>query len=86
MHTSLASSVDTQTPYQTKICFNVSCKTEFKEVVAVVGSIEELGNWDVQKALQMTTNEQLYPQWEGEIVIQNGQQIEYKYIKCKQTQ
>ena len=69
------------TPNEAKIARGVDANCCCRGV-AVVGSIEELGNWDVQKALHMTTNESLYPQWEGEIIIQNGQQIEYKYIKC----
>lgn len=63
----------------------MKCETEFEEVLAVVGSIEELGLWDVQKALKLRTNEVLYPEWKTEMIVRSGPTIEYKYIKCKTT-
>ena len=60
-------------------------KTNFGENIYIVGSGKELGNWDVQKSVELTTNEKSYPKWESEFIHfdENSKNLEYKYIKRK---
>lgn len=45
--------------------------------IGVVGNIEELGNWDAGKALMLGNEE--HPLWTGEVALNSGLSIEYKY-------
>ena len=60
-------------------------KTQFGENIYIVGSGKELGNWDVQKSLELSTNAKSYPKWESEFIHfdENSKNLEYKYIKRK---
>ena len=63
-----------------KIIFQVSCKTELGEDLAVIGSINELGNWNKKKALKMKWNKGNI--WSGTLFFNYGQikDFEYKFI------
>lgn len=65
----------------TNIKFSVKCDTQFKECVAIAGSIPQLGSWNVSKALKMSTNSSLYPTWFTEINVLKDSKIEYKFVK-----
>ena len=60
-------------------------KTKFGENIYIVGSEKELGNWNIQKSVELTTNEKSYPKWESEFIHfdENSKNLEYKYIKRK---
>ena len=58
----------------------MNCKTEIGEELAVIGSINELGNWDQKKALKMKWKERYI--WSGTLFFKNDQikDFEYKFI------
>ena len=58
----------------------MNCKTEIGEELAVIGSINELGNWDQKKALKMKWKERNI--WSGTLFFKNDQikDFEYKFI------
>jgi 4-alpha-glucanotransferase len=62
-----------------KIRFNVQCPTSWGEVVCVVGSIPELGNWDPEKGIVLTCEN--YPEWTAELELNYDKlcPIEYKF-------
>ena len=65
------------------IQFNVKATTKLGDEIYIIGSINELGNWDDNKKIKLNTNEYLYPIWETDIIQinQNYSKIEYKYKK-----
>lgn len=56
--------------------------TKLGESIKICGSIEELGNWIPEKAVSLSTNHLLYPEWElkDEIIAFKGMYFEYKYL------
>ncbi len=81
-------------------CFNVSrveYRTDLKEIeivcdkgttnwgqsVYVVGNTPRLGNWDPAKAIKLDPI--FYPQWIGNVVVENNTAIEWKCIKRSET-
>ena len=60
-------------------------KTEPGENIYIVGDVGELGNWDVNKSIRLTTNKEKFPKWESDIIQFNAKYInfQYKYIKRK---
>lgn len=67
----------------TDVTFNFSCKTQFGEQVALVGSIALLGHWDAQRAIYLTTTAESYPNWSIKIDLPRDKIIEYKYLIVK---
>ena len=64
-----------------KIIFNIKHATEMGKEVAVIGSINELGNWEQKKALKMNWNENNIWKVNLEIDCDNNiKNFEYKYI------
>ncbi len=64
--------------------FQVTAHTQMGESIAIVGSIPQLGQWDVSKSLPLHTDSHTYPLWWVEVDIPgNGQKVEYKYLKKK---
>ena len=65
------------------IQFNVKATTKLGDEIYIIGSINELGNWDDNKKIKLNTNEYLYPTWETDFIHfnQNYSKIEYKYKK-----
>lgn len=68
--------------------FQVNAHTQPGEFIGIVGSIPELGEWDVSKCVRMNTNSERYPLWwaDIDIPVDNvetfcSQAIEYKYIR-----
>ncbi|MCP2730205.1 DUF1796 family putative cysteine peptidase [Limnofasciculus baicalensis] len=66
--------------------FQVIAQTKAGYSIGIVGSTPELGLWDFNKAVRLTTNSAGYPLWWADIKIpsssvpQDRQTIEYKYI------
>lgn len=46
-----------------RILFNVTAKTNYLQDVRLVGNIPELGNWDPEKGLKLSTTPHKYPHW-----------------------
>ena len=69
-------------PNHATIIFKCNFKTEFGQVLHIVGNIEELGFWDPSKSIPMSTDESKYPIWEStqEITGPIGMEIYYKYL------
>jgi len=69
-------------PNHATLIFKCKYKTEFGQILRIVGNIEELGSWEPSKSLTMTTNDSLYPIWEStqEITGPVGMEIYYKYV------
>lgn len=67
--------------------FQVKAPTQDGEMIGIVGSIPQLGLWDVKKYLPLNTSGDRYPIWSIEIAIDplilaNSQErIEYKYVR-----
>ena len=62
--------------------FQVECKeTRPGEEVYIVGSSNELGNWNVNNSQKLSTDSSKFPLWESHpILFQSKFQLEYKYI------
>ena len=65
-----------------KISFKCKYHTNFGSSLYVVGNVESLGNWNVEKALELSTTEETYPVWEKKdaFYCPLGTEITYKYI------
>ena len=63
-----------------KINFQIKYDTKFGEDLAVIGSIKELGNWKIDRALKMGWNENNI--WKGTLYLdrKNIFEFEYKFI------
>ena len=62
-----------------------NAETEYGQSVFIVGNIEELGNWNPDKAVgtffNSTGSIATYPTWFFDVSVPAGTRIEYKYIK-----
>ncbi|MDA2813932.1 alpha-amylase family glycosyl hydrolase [Nocardiopsis sp. RSe5-2] len=56
-------------------------ETDYGQTVYVAGSIDELGGWDPDGALELATGESVYPVWQGTVGLPPGAEFEFKYIK-----
>ncbi|AOR23387.1 phospholipase D-like domain-containing protein [Clostridium taeniosporum] len=66
---------------QTKLSFSVfNNNTKFGEKLYVVGNIPQLGNWDINNALEL--NGENWPNWKStnSITLPSGMNFEYKYV------
>ena len=74
--------INTINPLNASLSFRVKYKTEFGQLLYIIGNIEELGQWDPSKAKPMFTNNDLYPTWKlkKELNCPLGMDIYYKYI------
>ena len=63
-----------------KINFQIKYDTKFGEDLAVIGSIKELGNWQIDRALKMGWNDNNI--WKGSLYLdrKNIFEFEYKFI------
>ncbi|MGP4038428.1 alpha-amylase family glycosyl hydrolase [Gracilibacillus sp. D59] len=57
--------------------------TDYGSNVYIVGSTQELGNWDPDKAIGPFFNQVIYsyPKWYYDIAVPVNEQLEYKFIK-----
>ena len=70
-------------PNFAKLFFQVKYdNTTFGQLLYIIGSIEELGEWDTSKAIPMETRKGLYPIWtiKKPFTCQLGIEIDYKYL------
>lgn len=70
---------DMESPKQTiSYRFAREFTTNFGEAVYLSGNINQLGNWDPQRAIKMTCDR--YSYWNVEVIIPMETFIEYKYF------
>lgn len=50
-------------PFECKLFMHVIFETMPDQNIRIVGNLPQLGNWDPQKALQMSTLPNMYPKW-----------------------
>lgn len=64
------------------VTFHGSIRTKYGETIKIVGNVEELGNWDPDKADSLSPSEYTSqsPLWKIAIPFEAGRVIEYKYI------
>lgn len=69
-------------PNFAQVKFQCQYHTVFTEELKLVGNIEELGNWDINKSIAMKTDSSNYPLWEStiEFICPIGMTIEYKFL------
>ena len=53
-----------------EVYFKIKFFTQLSEHVKVLGSIPQLGCWDLSKALPLKTNPEQYPFWTSETPLQ----------------
>ena len=73
---------NTINPNIAKLSFRVKYETKYGQSLYIIGSIEELGEWDVSKAVPMATSKDIYPTWKitKEFTCPLGMEILYKYL------
>ena len=73
---------NTINPNIAKLSFRVKFETKYGQSLFIIGSIEELGEWDPSKAIPMATSKDIYPTWKitKEFTCPIGMEISYKYI------
>eukprot|EP00928_Gymnodinium_smaydae_P007552 TRINITY_DN12705_c0_g4_i2.p1 TRINITY_DN12705_c0_g4~~TRINITY_DN12705_c0_g4_i2.p1 ORF type:complete len:740 (-),score=162.38 TRINITY_DN12705_c0_g4_i2:21-2240(-) len=65
------------------ISFRVHCShTRPGLHVRIVGSCEAFGAWKPKRGVVLETCEKRYPYWVGDVVLEEDQLVEYKYIVC----
>lgn len=60
--------------------FEVRAETQLGDIVAVVGNVQQLGNWSPEHALRMTTDPGTYPVWRCDPLLLNEGEVEFKFI------
>lgn len=70
--------------------FKVSAHTTVGETIWLTGSNAELGEWDGDRMVELTTNSDSYPQWISETIetgsaYNQADTIEYKYVKLDKS-
>ena len=60
-----------------KINFQIKYDTKFGEDLAIIGSIKELGNWQIDKALKMGWND--HNIWKGTLYLDKNNILEFEY-------
>ncbi|MBW6410741.1 phospholipase D-like domain-containing protein [Clostridium weizhouense] len=66
---------------KTPILFHTNCSlTQPRDKVVIVGNVPELGEWKAENGLEMSTSDDLFPDWFVKADIKSGSKIEYKYV------
>jgi len=63
-----------------RVTLRTTAKTVWGSRLGVVGGTPELGHWDCNKALVLTTDPATYPVWTGTFSANWGEPIQYKYV------
>ncbi|CAI6331665.1 unnamed protein product [Periconia digitata] len=67
------------------VTFNVQTRTAPGQEIVVVGDVEALGSWNVERALKLEASRYRdadFPLWLGQLQgVQAGSRIEYKYVR-----
>jgi alpha-amylase len=66
--------------------FEERVQTSYGEAIFIAGSITQLGNWDVKKAIALSANQytSTNPLWTLTMELPVGTLFEYKFIKKRQ--
>ncbi|MBZ9691920.1 phospholipase D-like domain-containing protein [Clostridium sp. M14] len=68
------------------VLFHANCSsTQPGDKVVVVGNVPELGDWNVENGLVMSTSDDLFPDWFVKADIDPGVSIEYKYVILREN-
>lgn len=68
------------------VTFEELATTSYGENIYILGSVPELGDWDINRAIAMSPNGYTIknPEWQTTVNMSAGLQIEYKYIRKEQ--
>ncbi|CAK9011725.1 unnamed protein product [Durusdinium trenchii] len=69
----------------TKVYFHVECRgIKFGETVRVTGDHPSLGSWDVSRAMELETQQDLFPVFisQSPIFVELHTKVQYKYLLC----
>lgn len=73
-------------PLFVRVSFEVSVETGWGETVAVVGDAAQLGGWQPEHGVRMTTCESTYPIWRCEpLLLSEDGVIEYKFVVMNES-
>eukprot|EP00298_Acanthocystis_sp_HF-20_P011473 c19411_g2_i1.p1 GENE.c19411_g2_i1~~c19411_g2_i1.p1 ORF type:complete len:991 (+),score=413.04 c19411_g2_i1:104-3076(+) len=64
-----------------RVRFSVIAPSKFGENIYMTGNTDILGLWKPERALELFTTPETYPNWTVEVVLPSLLQLEYKYIK-----
>eukprot|EP01117_Protostelium_nocturnum_P004686 TRINITY_DN1699_c0_g1_i1.p1 TRINITY_DN1699_c0_g1~~TRINITY_DN1699_c0_g1_i1.p1 ORF type:complete len:270 (+),score=54.04 TRINITY_DN1699_c0_g1_i1:139-948(+) len=64
----------------TSVIFNITAKTNFGDVIYVVGSCKQLGEWDFRRAIPLKTDTTSFPVWSSVVQFPTSTAFEYKYF------
>ena len=66
----------------TRVSFNVTAEVGFGEAIYLVGDQETIGNWDLDKAVELVTTPAAYPTWytETPLMLKTGEKVQYKFV------
>ena len=64
-----------------RVSFNVCVETRWGDTVVITGSSEQLGHWQPERGLRLSTNEHTYPAWRcSEPLVMSRLDVEYKLV------
>lgn len=71
------------TPCQVNIKFNVNASTYFGESINIIGSTEDLGEWNIASSLPLDSGEYTSerPLWSISAHLAAGEEVNYKYVR-----
>ena len=68
----------------TKVKFSVVSWAVWSDVIYVSGNTRELGDWEPNKSIPLSTTDKTFPNWESPIIqinmVGRSQPLEYKYL------
>ena len=68
-------------PDTARVSFNVAVETRWGDTVVITGSSEQLGRWQPERGLRLTTDEHTYPAWRcSEPLVMSRLDVEYKVV------
>jgi hypothetical protein len=73
-------------PLFVRLSFEVRVETQWGETVAVVGDAEQLGAWQPERGVRMSTCDATYPIWRCEpLLLSEDGAIEYKFVVMNES-
>lgn len=78
-----ARSIDAPSDMRVPVTFKILCdNTNVGDEIYVVGSITELGLWNTNSAVQLSTSTEIFPLWRCSVSLAGtGGPFEYKFAK-----
>eukprot|EP00392_Amoebophrya_sp_AT5.2_P015143 g15342.t1 len=69
-------------PLQTRCFFRFKYEESANVTVKLVGSVPQLGAWDIEKAVELVTTPDYFPCWisQDPVLLPLGEMIEYQYV------